>query len=270
VSEAEDLLFPPRENQILRLRLKIAEKPVAVGVEADATVACLQQRSMQQAYDVAEIADSVARKLQIWFGDCAGVSVRTIGSFCSSLPEEENCIRTAVPSRREEFLTGRWCARDALSKLGVPTSPILIGCRREPLWPPGVVGTITHDAGLAAAVVSRFDRWRGIGIDILEIENAVSFLRDADGLIASEKEERQMKVVTPQGVDARVLLFSAKESVIKAISASLQRFVDFMEIYVNLHSDYFEASCVALNHPVRGRWHATDKLILTGAIALAR
>jgi 4'-phosphopantetheinyl transferase EntD len=193
-----------------------------------------------------------------------------IDGSCSSLPAEENYIRSAASSRREEFLTGRWCARDALSKLGVPASPILVGCRREPLWPHGVVGTITHGAGLAAAVVGRVDRWWGIGIDILEIENAVSLLRDADGLIASEKEERQMKVVTPQGVDARVLLFSAKESVIKAISASLQWLVDFMEIYVTLAPDYFEASCAALNYRVCGRWHATDKLLLTGAIALAR
>jgi 4'-phosphopantetheinyl transferase EntD len=225
---------------------------------------------MQHAHDISQpVADGVAHTLQIWFGHCASVSARIIDGSCSSLPEEESYIRSAAPSRREEFLTGRWCARDALSKLGVPASPILVGCRREPLWPIGVVGTITHGAGLAAAVVGRVDRWRGIGIDILEIESAVSLLREADGLIASETEERQMKAIT-QGVDARVLLFSAKESVIKAISTSLQRFVDFMEIYVTLYSGYFEASCVALNHPVRGRWQATDKVILTAAIALAK
>jgi 4'-phosphopantetheinyl transferase EntD len=105
---------------------------------------------------------------------------------------------------------------------------------------------------------------------LLEIENAVSLLRDAHGLIASEREELQMKVVTPQGMDARVLLFGAKESVIKATSASLQRLVDFMEIYVTLVPDYFEASCAALNYRVFGRWHATDKLLLTSAIAPAR
>jgi 4'-phosphopantetheinyl transferase EntD len=123
---------------------------------------------MQLAYDVSEPAvHGIARKLQNWFGDCAGVSVRRIDGSCSSLQEEENYIRSAATSRREEFLTGRWCARDALSKLGVPTSPVLVGCRGEPLWPNGVVGTITHGAGLAAAVVGRFDRWWGIGIDIL-------------------------------------------------------------------------------------------------------
>jgi len=226
---------------------------------------------MQLAYGVSEpIVHDIARKLQFWFGDCASVSVRMIDGSCSSLPAEENYIRSAASDRREEFLTGRWCARDALSKLGVPASPILVGCRREPLWPHGVVGSITHGAGLAAVVVGRVDHWRGIGIDILEFKNAALLLRDADGLIASEQEEIQMKVVTPQGLDARVLLFSAKESVIKVISALLQRLVDFMEIDVTLAADCFEASCAELNYRVCGWWHATDKLLLTGAVALAR
>lgn len=39
-------------------------------------------------------------------------------------PEELALVRRMVPSRRQEFATGRHCARQALGLLGVPPGPI--------------------------------------------------------------------------------------------------------------------------------------------------
>ena len=68
------------------------------------------------------------------------------------LPEEEPLVARAVDKRRREFAAGRACARRALEQLGLPASPILAGPRREPLWPPGVVGALTHCRGIAAII----------------------------------------------------------------------------------------------------------------------
>ena len=65
----------------------------------------------------------------------------------AALPEEEPLIARAVAKRRNEFVTVRYCARQALGELGVPPVPILKGDKGEPCWPDGVVGSLTHCEG---------------------------------------------------------------------------------------------------------------------------
>nr|WP_245651785.1 hypothetical protein [Streptosporangium amethystogenes] len=68
-------------------------------------------------------------------------------------------------SLRREFTTARWCARDALGHLGYPPMPVLPGAKGAPVWPPGVVGSITHCAGYRAAAVARSGDVATLGID---------------------------------------------------------------------------------------------------------
>ena len=70
-------------------------------------------------------------------------------------PEEERLITRAVEKRRKEFTTARLCARKAMERLGVAPVPVLSGLRGEPLWPQGVIGSITHCAGYRAAALAR-------------------------------------------------------------------------------------------------------------------
>jgi 4'-phosphopantetheinyl transferase EntD len=216
---------------------------------------------------VDESTQYVISRLREWFGDSAGISARVIDGICPLFPAEEECMRSAVQKRREEFSTGRWCARQALFELGVSPTPILVGVRREPLWPSGIVGSITHAAGLSAAVAGRIERWPGVGIDILDASAAGQILRDAARLIADEVEESSAREALRADVDPRALLFSAKESVIKAISERAQRFVDFTEIRLTLQDAYFVAECPPqVGAGVRGWWSATEQLILTSAM----
>ena len=53
------------------------------------------------------------------------------------LPEEEPLIAKSVAKRRNEFITVRHCARQALGELGVAPVPILKGDKGEPCWPDG-------------------------------------------------------------------------------------------------------------------------------------
>ena len=68
--------------------------------------------------------------------------------------EEKSQVIDAVRSRRREFATVRACARQSLGHLGYPPVPILSGRRHEPIWPDGIVRSMTHCDGYRAAAVA--------------------------------------------------------------------------------------------------------------------
>ena len=63
-------------------------------------------------------------------------------------------MANAVPKRIQEFADGRLCARRALEEFGVTNFPIRMARDRQPVWPDSLIGSITHTAGLCAAVVA--------------------------------------------------------------------------------------------------------------------
>lgn len=78
---------------------------------------------------------------------------------------ERAVVAHAAERRRREFLAGRAAARRALARLGVHGHDLLVGAAREPLWPPGVVGSLSHDADCCVAVAASRARLAGIGVD---------------------------------------------------------------------------------------------------------
>ena len=81
------------------------------------------------------------------------------------LPEEERCIGRAAGKRRREFAAGRACARKALQHFGIYGHPLVVGADRAPVWPPNIVGSITHCDGFVGVAVARQGVIRGIGLD---------------------------------------------------------------------------------------------------------
>lgn len=59
------------------------------------------------------------------------------------LEAERALVARAVPKRRDEYAAGRNCARAALARLGVHDFALLAGSAREPIWPEGVIGSMT-------------------------------------------------------------------------------------------------------------------------------
>src|SRR5260370_12550496 len=69
----------------------------------------------------------------------------------SRLPQ---ALRYATQKRQREFLAGRWCAEEALQCLGAGSTHVAMAEDRTPIWPDGVVGSITHTDDFAAAAVA--------------------------------------------------------------------------------------------------------------------
>jgi len=178
-------------------------------------------------------------------------------------------VQRAVPRRRDEFATGRWCARHALAQLDVAPGPIAVGPWRNPAWPEEVTGSISHTTEICAAVVARCTTWRVIGIDMLDRTAAASLPADAVRLVTREPAEHSLPPAAPAWVPPLALLFSAKESAIKALSPTLRRFVDFPEIRLRFEPQTFAASMDGGHPSVQGWWTTVmDTMIVTGAVLL--
>ena len=206
--------------------------------------------------------DLFAAQFRVWFGPDAAVSAARIQGEKDLYPEEQVCIAGAVPRRRVEFSTGRWCAREALRSLDLPPQAIPVGPFRGPVWPPGISGSISHAGGICVAVVSRTIHHKALGIDLLETAQALPIVEAAEPILSAPGEDMSPLKVS---VDPRVLRFGAKESVIKAVSGEVGRWIDFTEIRVRFAASSFEASIDGFLPPVSGWWTSLGEFLLTAA-----
>ena len=203
--------------------------------------------------------------LRIWFGGKTGIAVAAIRDAPALFAQEEAYVRQAVAKRRREFATGRDCARRALAQLGFPPNPIPIGRLREPVWPAGATGSITHAGDVCAAVAVRATDYPGVGIDLLESREAAAILAKAGSRITSADEEQEARAALPAGVDTLSFLFSAKESAIKALSARAGRLIGFAEVQVTFSGSCFQATLGAGEPAVSGWWQSAGRFLVTGA-----
>ncbi|WP_306323413.1 MULTISPECIES: 4'-phosphopantetheinyl transferase [unclassified Streptomyces] len=130
-------------------------------------------------------------------------------------PAEEAGVRGALDGRRREYTTVRHLARIAMRELAVPPAAVPPGARREPLWPAGIVGSMTHCAGYRAAALGRADRHAAIGVDA---EPHRPLPPGVLARIASRAEPPRLARLAERRPDVHwdCVLFSAKEAVYKA------------------------------------------------------
>ena len=115
--------------------------------------------------------------------------------------------------RRNDFIRGRIAARRALRELGVPPGTIPIGPWRLPVWPQGVVGSISHSAGAGVAVAARAADLRGIGIDVEARDRRLSGRIARRILTRAESWALDGESTLPWPL----VLFCAKEAAFKAV-----------------------------------------------------
>jgi 4'-phosphopantetheinyl transferase EntD len=199
------------------------------------------------------------------------------GSLGTGLfPEEAALVARATEKRRREFTTGRECARGALAALGIAAAPILRGYRGAPLWPDGIVGSITHCAGYCAAAVARTQDLLTIGLDAEPNAALPGGVLELISLPAERARLRELAATAPAIAWDR-LLFCAKEAVYKAWFPLTGQWLGFADadITIDATERAFTAR-IQVPAPViygstltsfTGRWLASEDLILA-AIAV--
>ncbi len=173
----------------------------------------------------------------------------------------------AVPKRRREFQAGRWAARHALRALGGPTVAIPVAADRSPVWPAGVLGSITHTDSVCLALVARVEHVALLGVDLEPDQPLFTGLLDS---ICVDEERRWLATQVDPARLGRVI-FAAKEAVYKALSPSMRTVIGFDAVAVSLAPDVgaFEATLrydvpgFPKGFKVRGRWVVEAGLILT-------
>ena len=142
--------------------------------------------------------------------------------------EDERAMENAVPRRRREFAAGRWCARTALARLHVSDPHVGRGPVGAPIWPAGIVGSITHCAGYCGAAVASSYDVAALGIDA-EVIQAID---DIAPRVCSPEEMAALPRLA--GVDASLVVFSAKEATFKAWFPLTTRALSFHDLAVSL------------------------------------
>lgn len=136
-------------------------------------------------------------------------------------------VATSANRRKATFFFGRLAASEALSRYGFEHCDIAIGDVREPVFPRGIVGSITHTDVLAGAVALPSPPWKGVGVDI-ESPIRADLLDHVEDVVLSKEENEVLAACSTYPRSVRTaLVFSAKESFYKALSKASGRFLEF-------------------------------------------
>lgn len=199
-------------------------------------------------------------------------------------PEEEALIARSVPKRRNDFATARACARRAMGRLGLEPVAVLHGKRGMPLWPDGIVGSLTHCDGYRAAALAREADVLSLGVDA----EPHAPLPEGVGELVVRPSERERFAGPPAGKAGAAgaihwdrLLFSAKESVFKTWYPLTLTELDFDEADLTFHREgdragggaafgTFTARLLRTDPAVPpvldGKWRVEDGIVATAVL----
>lgn len=163
----------------------------------------------------------------------ATLAIETISEEGGLLGTEFEAVARAIPRRRREFSAGRRAAHRALAALGCPPVAVPMGPFREPLWPEGYNGSISHDGGLALALAQRIDP----SAPLL----AIDFISDPEDRAFVQIIPSIRHPTDPPCDDSpsAARLFAAKEAAIKLISPRLKAYIEFTDLLARMSKDGF-------------------------------
>jgi len=168
-----------------------------------------------------------------------------------------------VEKRRKEFLAGRWCVQQCYGKLGIETSLPGIQENRSPAWPKGVIGSISHCDDLALAVVALDHDVSLIGVDVESVRVMARMKAEICDAIATSTE---LEIVGKRVQrEAMTLVFSAKETLYKALHPKVGQYFDYLDArVVSIDGTYTELEllkCLSEDFPASRRFLLQYRII---------
>lgn len=171
---------------------------------------------------------SAASVIEALFTAPVAVEVATNSDYFAPISvEEAPYAERMVERRRQEFAAGRACAHRALRRIEADYGPIKVAHRRDPIWPTGIVGSITHCEGFCAAAVARGGPVAALGIDAEPARPLDDETRDT--ILNPDEQREMMHLPLPPGLWTTTG-FAAKEALFKAVYPVLIREIAFDEI----------------------------------------
>ncbi len=177
----------------------------------------------------------------------------------------------AVTQRKAEYLAGRYCAHKALSALGYGSSIVGTGRHRNPLWPDGIKGSISHSRTWACALVSADPSVKGVGIDIENIVDTGTLEQSRDLVLVRD----ELLLLDRSELDSRMaftLAFSMKESFFKAAYPTVKDYFDYDAITITGIDIQARTLFFRLNHnlhawlPAGARFQASYRRLEPGTL----
>lgn len=179
---------------------------------------------------------------------------------------------SAVAKRKAEYVAGRYVAATALSSLGSEITKIPVGLNREPLWPPGYTGSISHTSSSAACIAAYNKEIEFVGIDMEKIIAEDQLDGISEYILGNEKPEILNTIAIAKPL-LLTLIFSAKESLFKALYPNVKRFFGFEAATVltlDLETSSFEikletdlSPCFLAGRVISGCFQTSEKEVLT-------
>lgn len=190
----------------------------------------------------------------------AGRAIITTSPYKS----EMDLVKDAVLSRKIEFFSARYYARQALKIMGSNPGEILRGEKGNPIWPSGVIGSITHDQHHVIVVTTKAGVGiQGIGIDLIVNPDIVEW--QLQHLIATENELKILASLFPN-VSSLALAFSLKESTVKAVSPQIDHYMNLLDIEITLEDNNLVARIPNIGLSVDCKFIDLTKEIVTFAV----
>ncbi|UWR05132.1 4'-phosphopantetheinyl transferase superfamily protein (plasmid) [Ruegeria conchae] len=173
--------------------------------------------------------ETIKAELHKMLGPDIGIGVTDPkASGAALLSGEIPAMKRAVETRRLEFAAGRSAARQAMRKLNLNPVAIPMADDRSPVWPDGVIGSITHCNDICIAIVAHKGSEHGIGIDI---EPYGPLDPDLEAVICTPSEREWLDT---QNAERRRHLakqiFCVKESIYKAIHPLIGQMIEFQDV----------------------------------------
>ncbi len=132
----------------------------------------------------------------------------------------------AVAKRQGEFLAGRVLARAALECLRRGNVPIAIGDQGAPVWPIGISGSISHSHGKCVCLLVA-DENRLVGIDVEKVATGAALDAILKEALSAEERNRVLRQTRFDATLLATLIFSAKETIFKALHPVVRQFFGF-------------------------------------------
>ena len=148
--------------------------------------------------------------------------------------QEEYLVERAVIKRKREFRAGRHAARFLFESLKIEHPHLLKGIQREPAWPNGWVGSISHTQGICMVILASQSDYLSIGLDA---EQATPLNPELTEMICRPEEIdalRALRVRTGTDLALEKMVFSAKESIHKTYFPLNHHTLDFLDARIDL------------------------------------